>query len=112
MIEKVAFSVPGAGGSSIPVEGIAGMPSGGTNILQITLQSGLTFVFAIAGVVAMFFIIWGGISWITSGGEKEKIEEARKKIVYALIGLVIIFMSYLIVKTVGGLFGGVDPFAL
>jgi hypothetical protein len=110
MIEKIAFSVPGINGSSIPVPVAAGMPSGSEN-LNIAIQWGLTLIFIAAGIVALLFIIWGGISWITSGGEKEKIQEARNKIAYSLIGLIIIFSSYLIVRTVGGLFG-VDPFEL
>jgi hypothetical protein len=111
MSEKIAFSVPGAGGNPIPIETAAGIPTGSGN-LNIGIQWGLTLLFVAAAVVALFFIIWGGIMWITSGGEKEKIQEARNRIIYALIGLVIIFSSYLIVRTVGGLFGGVDPFNL
>jgi len=41
----------------------------------------------IASLICLVFLIWGGIDWITSQGDKAKYEEARNKITYALIGL-------------------------
>jgi amino acid transporter len=111
MIKEIALTIPGADGP-IPIDpAVVGMPGGQVNPLQVIVTWGLGLVFAFAGVAALFFLIWGGISWITSGGEKEKIEEARKKIVYAIIGLVVILASFFIINTVGALFG-IAPFNL
>ena len=74
MIEKIiAFSVPGGNSPTItPIEvpPVPGMPTGGTDIVTTAIHWGLTVVFVVASIVALLFIIWGGISWITSGGEK------------------------------------------
>lgn len=110
MRNLIAFSVPGTNGP-IPIQPVAGMPGDQNNPVQIIIQWGLGFVFIFAAIAALLFLIWGGISWITSGGEKEKIEAARNKIVYAIIGLVVILSSYLIINTVGSLFG-INPFNL
>jgi hypothetical protein len=102
---KIAFQVPGANNTSVDVPTAEGMPHGGFDVVQAFITWGLSLIFVIAGLAAFLFLLWGGISWISSGGDKEKIESARNKIVYAIIGLIIILSSYLIVRTVGQLFG-------
>jgi len=49
-------------------------------------------------IVSLFFIIYGGISWITSEGDAKKVEGARNTIIYACIGLAVAFLSFLIVN--------------
>ena len=52
-----------------------------------------------------FFLIWGGIEWITSGGNKEKLAGAQKKVIFAGIGLIISLGAFMIINIVGGFFG-------
>lgn len=66
----------------------------GFNIIGIainTLLLGIT-------IVSLFFIVYGGIQWITSEGDAKKFEGARNTIIYACIGLGIAFLSFLIVS--------------
>jgi hypothetical protein len=65
----------------------------------------ITLALIIAALIALGFLIYGGIRWILSGGEKEKVEEARGTIIAALVGLVIVFAAYFIINIVFGLFG-------
>lgn len=46
------------------------------------------------GILAIVIILWGGFKWLTSGGNDEKIAEAKKIIIAGLIGLIIIFASF------------------
>lgn len=62
-------------------------------------------VFIIATIIALFFLIWGGVKWIVSGGDKAKVDAARSTIIAALVGLVITFLSYFILQVVLGMFG-------
>lgn len=63
-------------------------------------------VLVIGAAVAFFFwLILGGIKWITSGGDKAKMEEARNQITAALVGLVIVFSAWAIAQLVKTLFG-------
>lgn len=64
----------------------------------------LTFLFVIAIVVALGYLIYGGIKWIISEGDKTQVEAARSHIVAALIGLVIVFLAYFIINVVLGFF--------
>jgi hypothetical protein len=60
----------------------------------------ITTLFILAIVITLFFLLWGGIRWITSGGDKAKIDQARGTLVAAVVGLVITFLSYFILNLV------------
>lgn len=62
--------------------------------------SAVTFVFVVAAIIALAYLIWGGIKWIISQGDKTGVEEARNHIIAAVVGLVLIFLSYLIINVV------------
>lgn len=65
----------------------------------------ITLLFVIAVIVAIFFLVWGGIKWIMSAGDKAKIESARNTIIGGIVGLILVFLAYFIVQLVAGLFG-------
>lgn len=54
----------------------------------------------IVGFLAVIMIIWGGLRYITSGGDSGKITTAKNTIIYALIGLVIVALAQFIVRFV------------
>lgn len=47
-------------------------------------------LFVVAGLLALLYLLLGGIAWITSGGNKESVDKARDKIQAAVIGLIVI----------------------
>lgn len=65
----------------------------------------ITLVFSIAGILVLVMLIWGAINWILSAGEKEKVENARKRIINALVGLAILALAFLIAQVVGRIVG-------
>lgn len=70
------------------------------------LFSGAVAVLLLAAfILAFFFLILGGISWLTSGGDKAAVEAARNKIIAALIGLVIVAATWALFQLVGGAIG-------
>ncbi len=68
------------------------------------LTSVLNILLGGAGVFSFIYLLWGGIQWITAGGDKDAVEKARKKIIGALIGLAIVFSAYAILFAVRTLF--------
>ncbi len=64
----------------------------------------ISIILGIAVIIALFFLIYGGIKWILSGGDKGGVEAARNTIVAAIVGLVITFLAFLIINIIGGLF--------
>lgn len=66
----------------------------------------ITFAFILAIMIALAFLIWGGIKWVTSGGEKAGVEEARNHVIAAVVGLIIVFLSYFIINLIVFFFTG------
>ena len=60
----------------------------------------ITTLFIIAIISSIIFLIWGGIKWIQSGGDKGKIDQARGTITAAIVGLILAFLSYFLVNLV------------
>lgn len=75
------------------------------NIPQFIIQ----LVFVIGILIAIVFLIYGGIKWVLSGGDKTAVEAARNHIVAAIVGLVIIAGSFVIFSLVFQLLGAQNP---
>lgn len=89
------YSTPtSGGGASAYLEG------GLVNIVELFV----VYAFIIAGFLAFFFIFYGGLSFILSGGNDEKIKQAVNTIRYSIIGLVIIILSFTFVSIIGRIF--------
>jgi hypothetical protein len=54
----------------------------------------------VTGTVALVMFIYGGITWLLSGGNPDKIKKGKDVFVWAVLGLAIIFSSYFIVDFV------------
>ncbi len=57
-----------------------------------------------AGALSVFYIFLGGINFILSGGDDEKIKRAVHTIRYAIIGLIITIFAVTIVSLIGSIF--------
>lgn len=66
-------------------------------------------LFGLLGLIFLLLVIWSGFSIMISGGDEEKVNKAKKTFFNAVIGLVIILMSYAIVSFIIGLFVPVTP---
>lgn len=56
----------------------------------------------IVGIVAVFMIIFGGLKYVTSGGDSGNVSSAKNTIIFALVGLVIVALAQFVVKYVLG----------
>ncbi len=45
-----------------------------------------------AGLVLLIYLLWGAMDWIMSGGDKEKLSNAQKKLTNAIIGIILVFV--------------------
>ncbi|MEK7126610.1 MAG: hypothetical protein AAB848_00740 [Patescibacteria group bacterium] len=73
-------------------------------ILEI-INRGLAYAIIVAGFLSVIFIFVGGISFILSGGQEDKIKSAVSTIRYAIIGLIVTVLATVIVGTVGKAMG-------
>lgn len=115
----LAYAVPALADTATPVatgqinacppgttSGFGRLCALGVGSLGEIVGKGINFLFIIAAIVALGYLIYGAVKWIVSEGEKTNVESARNQIVAAIIGLVIIALSYLIINLVLGFFLG------
>ena len=76
----------------------------GANIAK-TVQNIVIFFVVLAVLIALLWLLYGGIKWITSRGEKDQVEAARNHIIAAIIGLIVIFLAIFIVTIILSAFG-------
>lgn len=71
-------------------------------LTQANVTSLVSAVLGLAGMVAVLFIVLGGISYATSAGDPGKISKAKDTILYAIIGLVVTIISFVAVQFILG----------
>ena len=76
---------------------IAGTPEGGADQTADSIVQVINIVLGFLALIAVIFVIVGGFRIMMAGGNEENVTKGRKTIIYALIGLVIIFFSRVIV---------------
>jgi len=64
------------------------------------IKTVINIISVIVGVVAVIMIVFGGLKYITSGGESSNVSSAKNTILYAIIGLVIVALAQFIVRFV------------
>lgn len=92
------------------VEKIFLLPKGQfTPLSQVTLEglisAAVNIVLIVASLLFVFNFLIGGLKFIVSGGNKEKMSEAKNQIVSAIVGIIIVFSTFAIVRLVGNFFG-------
>jgi hypothetical protein len=83
--------------------------TGNQGSLRPLILTILQFFLGFLGLLAVIMIIYGGVLYVSAAGAQEKIDKGKKIIMYAIVGIVIILLSFAIVNTVlGGAGAGAD----
>ena len=78
--------------------------SGNKDALPTIITNILYVVIGVSGLIAVAYIIIGGVNYMTSAGDTSKLEKAKKTILYACIGLIICALAFAIVNwTIGAI---------
>lgn len=96
----LSLELPGYGKLDAP----KGILTGDSGSIDTIAQFGLNILFIVAAVFALFTLLLAGIQWITSDGDKQKVVAARLRITFAIVGLVVVLLAFLIVNIIGGVF--------
>ena len=85
-------------------------PTAGVKDIGKLFSAAIQVAMIIAAVLTFAFLVWGGIQWITSGGDKTQTQAARDRITMALVGLGIVAAAWALMKVIGYFFG-IDVFS-
>lgn len=67
------------------------------------IQTITSWILIIIGLVGVIFLLYGAFVYITAGGNEEKVGEAKKIIIYALIGIAVAILAFAIVSFVASI---------
>lgn len=87
-----------------PALPLLGRGEGATLVAQI-IANALKVIFAISGIILMAMIIFSGIQWMTAGGDKEALANAKKRLTSALIGFIIFVSVFAIINFIAPFLG-------
>ena len=79
--------------TAVPIEGdisIEGILAVGRNIANILI--------AVVAIVAVIFIVIGGLQYVISGGDDERVKKARDYLIYGIVGLVVALLAFGVVS--------------
>ena len=79
-------------------------PEMSTKPIGTTIGNVVNVFLYFVGAIAVIIMIWGGFQYITSSGDSQKATTAKNTIMYAVIGIIVVVLSYAIVNWVFGLF--------
>ncbi len=82
--------------------------TGGESSARALILTIVNFFLGFLGLLAVLLVIYGGIMVLTSGGEPEKAKKGKTILLYAVIGIVIILLSFAFVNTILGAGTGQD----
>ena len=74
------------------------------DVLMVGIQI-TKFILGIVGSLALLFFVYGGVMFLISAGSSDKVQQAKTIIVNAVIGLIIVFTSYIIIEFAMGALG-------
>ena len=74
-------------------------PVGDVDVTTIVARA-IKLVLGLVGVLALVFFIYGGITWMTSGGNVEQVKKGKNSLVWATLGLAVCFLAYSILTFV------------
>jgi hypothetical protein len=83
-----------------PTNGVATIEN-----LGCVFQRVIGYLLGFAGIALFIMLLFGGFKFITSGGDPKAVEEAKKTLTYAIAGLVVILISYLILLLISNITG-------
>lgn len=75
-------------------------PLGNVNSFPALVNNVIKGVLGLVGAVALVMIVIGGITWMTSAGNADRVRRGKDTLLWAILGLIIIFVSYAVINFV------------
>lgn len=84
-----------------PVQALGPGSVGISNVLNKIIQ----LIYVVASIAFVIMVIVSAFQWIISGGDKEAVAGARKRLTWAIIGITVLALAFVLIKIVGQITG-------
>ena len=99
-----------AGAASYGSDEIGGVDYGGSDPLgvngkttiQVLIGRVIRALLGVVGSLALAMFVYGGLTWMTAAGASDRVTKGKDILVWATIGLIVVFSSYMLVRFVIG----------
>jgi hypothetical protein len=98
LVVGAQIKLPDSGGT-----GLSNTFGGATTLSQLIL-SVINIILALAGLIAVLVLIIGGFRYVTSFGNDDAVGNAKKMIINAILGIIIIILAFVVVRVVQNVF--------
>ena len=98
-----------AANADLGINYAAGTGLSNQNDIRVIIAKIIRIIIGFLGIIAVGLIMYAGWIWMTSEGNEEKIEQAKKILTNAIIGLIIILSAFAIVSFILNKLGGGGP---
>ncbi|MBI2021433.1 hypothetical protein HYS93_00950 [Candidatus Daviesbacteria bacterium] len=109
-MNNLALQIPTSSGGTQELPPPSGLPSQLTGDINTSglpvLLTGYNLLFLGAIVLIVVMMMVSGIQMITSGGDSDKLQKARKRLMYSILGLILVVGAFAIVSLVIKVTGG------
>lgn len=69
------------------------------------LNTIVNLIYSVSAIIVVFLFVISAVQLILSGGDKDRVGAARKRITYAIIGVVLLSLTFVILRVLGGILG-------
>lgn len=111
--KEIPIGGKGGGFGGIGPLGLEGkQPGEAPSVFSDLISTIVGFLTIVAALWFIFMVITGGYGWMTAGGDKQKLADAKSKITQAIIGLGVVTLGIVLVRLVTQLLGidvALDP---
>ena len=97
---KAVGDVLGWGSAQVPTE-----VSSAKSVVEI-VQGLLNFLLGVSGLLAMIMLVIGGFMFFAAAGDEKRAETAKSIVKFAIMGIAVIVLSLIVVRTVTALLSG------
>jgi len=94
----VVLAAPGDG--STPCNGCSLNSPIGSTTVEALVGKLINTAMGVVGSLALLMFVYGGFTWMLSAGSSEKIKKGKDIVIWSALGMVLIFMSYALVRFV------------
>jgi len=110
MISLFPFIQKASAAAITPIGNPDNVPSNGDIISTISNVGGgvLEILWLLGGIFAIGFILYGGLLYITAGGDMDKVKKARITVINAAIGVVLLISTYAIIRLAASIGTSID----
>lgn len=97
-------TIDNALGKILPPIQVRSLGSGASGISNV-LNNAIQLIYVVSGIIFIFMVVFSAVQLIMSGGDKEKIGQARQRLTYAIAGIVLLSIAFVLIKVVGQITG-------